>query len=118
MTKTVVLDVSHTSQFKRDYKKAAKQGKDLVLLKSIVDALRNCSTISAKFRDHALSNNWINHRELHLTTDWLLIYMIDKKNNTLVLVRLGSQARISFRTILKSSTICIIHWNVYHIAFL
>lgn len=86
MTKTAVLAVSHTTQFKRDYKKAVKQGKNLELLSSIIDALRHHSPILAKFRDHALSNNWINHRELHLTPDWLLVYMIDKNNNTLILV--------------------------------
>lgn len=94
MTKTAVLAVSHTTCFKRDYKKAVKQRKNLELLSFIIDALRHHNPILAKFRDHALSNNWINHRELHLTPDWLLVYTIDKKNNTLILVRLGSHSDI------------------------
>lgn len=94
MTKAAVLDVSHTNQFKRDYKKAIKQGKDLGILNAIIDALRHHNPVVSKFRNHALSNNWVNHRELHLTPDWLLVYMIDKKNNTLILVRLGSHSEI------------------------
>jgi len=94
MTKTAVLAVSHTTRFKRDYKKAVKQGKNLDLLSFIIDSLRHQDPILAKFRDHALSNNWINHRELHLSPDWLLVYMVDKKNNTLILVRLGSHSEI------------------------
>lgn len=94
MTKDLVLDVSHTTQFKRDYKKAIKQRKDLKLLSTIVDTLRHQQPIAAKFRDHTLFNNWINHRELHLAPEWLLIYTINKKNNTLTLVRLGSHSEL------------------------
>lgn len=94
MTKAAVLFVSHTSQFKRDYKKAVKQGRNIELLNYIIDALRHHTPLLAKLRDHALSNNWINHRELHLAPDWLLVYIIDRKTNTLTLVRLGSHSEI------------------------
>lgn len=94
MIKVVPLDLSRSTKFKQDYKKAVMQRRNLDILTTVVDALRHRKPIATKFRDHALSNNWVNHRELHLTPDWLLIYTIDKVNNTLTLVRLGSHAEI------------------------
>lgn len=88
------LDITRSNQFKRDYKKAKKQGKDLLLLHKVIDHLCHQKPLLPKFRDHALSNNWHNYRELHLSSDWLLVYQLVIKENLLKLARLGSHSEI------------------------
>ena len=47
-------------------------------------------TLPAKYRDHALTGNYIGYRECHILPDWLLIYKIEANTLTLVLTRTGS----------------------------
>ena len=87
-------EVKYTTQFKKDYKLAKKQGKNLTLLKQIVSALAEGKQLSEKYRDHALSGEWKGHRECHLQPDWLLIYYYDNNTLVLTLTRLGSHSMI------------------------
>ena len=48
------LFIKPTSQFKKDYKKVKKQGKNLKLLKNIIDDLAQDKKLSPKNRDHNL----------------------------------------------------------------
>ena len=61
-------------------------------LKTVVELLAGGKPLPPANRDHALSSNWANHRECHITPDWLLIYQI--KNDVLVLelARTGSHS--------------------------
>ncbi len=88
------LHIERSNQFKRDYKKAKKQGKNLLLLYQSIDHLCNHKPLPVKFRDHALFHNWHNYRELHLSSDWLLIYQLVIEKNLLRLARLGSHTEI------------------------
>lgn len=50
--------------------------------------------LRTKYKDHALQGNWKGFRELHIQSDWLLIYKIDGKKLILTLVRTGSHNKI------------------------
>ena len=82
----------HSSQFRKDYKKAARQRKDMDLLREVVEVLAAGEMVDAKFRDHALSGNWMGYRELHLKSDWLLIYKLTTEE--LRLARVGSHSEL------------------------
>ena len=71
----MALSIEYTTQFKRDLKKAKKQGRDLELLRTVMQLIADEKKLPAKLKDHSLSHNWNNHRELHLLNDWLLIYI-------------------------------------------
>ena len=45
-----------------------------------------------QYRDHQLKGNMGEYRELHIESDWLLIYKIDGINLLLYLERTGSHA--------------------------
>jgi mRNA interferase YafQ len=84
--------IVHSSQFRRDYKKAARQRKDMDLLREVVEVLVAGERVDARFRDHALSGNWMGYRELHLKPDWLLVYKLTTEE--LRLARVGSHAEL------------------------
>lgn len=86
--------VKFTSQFKKDAKRAEKQGKDISMMKATINSLASDEPLPDKFRDHALTGNWEGFRECHITPDWLLIYMKEKNVLILTLSRTGSHAEI------------------------
>lgn len=50
--------------------------------------------LAAKHRDHALSNNWQDHRDCHIKPDLVLIYR-KPATEILQLVRLDSHSELS-----------------------
>lgn len=81
-----------SSQFKKDYKKAIKQHKDISLLEDVVNKLATGESLSPKLKDHLLTGSLREYRELHLEPDWLLIYKITASE--LLLARLGSHSEL------------------------
>lgn len=68
MSKTKYI-VKPTSKFKKDYRMAVKRGLKTDLLKAVVTDLAMGEELSDKHRDHALTGNWVGHRECHILPD-------------------------------------------------
>ena len=69
-----MLDLVMTTQFRKDLKRINKRGKDLSLLKDVLQTLREEQALEEKYHDHALTGNYIGFRECHIQPDWLLVY--------------------------------------------
>ena len=82
--------VSQTTQFSRDIKKAAKRRKDLSKLRKIVTLLAAGKILDAKYRDHSLIGQWQPARDCHIEPDWVLIYTVTE--STLRLERTGTHS--------------------------
>ncbi|MDD0851144.1 type II toxin-antitoxin system YafQ family toxin [Enterococcus faecalis] len=89
-----MLEIFYTNQFKKDFKKAKKQGKNLEKLKEVLVLLQEQQTLPPKYKDHALIGNYIGTRECHIEPDWLLIYKIDGDKLILTLARIGSHSEL------------------------
>ena len=87
-------EVRFTGQFKKDLKRAKKQGKDTDELFAVIEKLSNGEALEAKYRDHSLSGNYKGCRECHIEPDWLLIYEIDDGILVLMLYRVGSHSEL------------------------
>ena len=90
--------VKRTAPFKREYKKAMKQGKDISLLLKLIEMLANDEPLPEKHRDHALVGDWKVYRECHVTPDWLLVYSKDEESGELLLIltRLANHNTLRF----------------------
>lgn len=86
--------VDYTSDFKKEYKKIKKQGKDIDKLKFIVEQLACGNTLEIQYKDHKLNNNkrFKDCRECHIDPDWLLVYRINDDELILLLVETGSHS--------------------------
>lgn len=84
--------VKTTSQFKRDYKHAIKRHLEISLLEDVVAHLALGEPLPDKNRDHALTGDWVGHRECHIQPDWLLIYRIEDNVLVLTLARTGTHS--------------------------
>ncbi len=89
--------IEPTTQFKRDYKREAKGQHRATLdadMKPVLHALANDLALEPRYRDHALTHDWKDHRDCHIKPDLVLIYR-KPDDSTLQLVRLGSHAELS-----------------------
>ena len=84
-----MLDLVMTTQFRKDLKRINKRGKDLSLLKDVLQTLREEQALEEKYHDHALTGNYIGLRECHIQPDWLLVYAINKEDLILTASRTG-----------------------------
>jgi mRNA interferase YafQ len=87
-----MLKLKKTSRFRRDYKLAKKQGRNLELLESVVQRLLNEETLDPKYKDHALSGEYAGQRACHLQPDWSLIYLVEHDILTLTLTHTGTHS--------------------------
>lgn len=86
--------VDYSSNFKKQYKKMARQGKDLNKLYAVVEMLSDGKTLDEKYKNHKLLDNkkYKNCEECHIEPDWLLIYRIDNDFLILLLLSTGSHS--------------------------
>ena len=84
--------VRATTAYAKDYKKAIKRHLPITKLQTVVAKLANGEPLPPANRDHALTGTWANHRECHITPDWLLIYQIKESVLVLELTRTGTHA--------------------------
>ena len=91
MRKTKYI-VKPTTQFKKDFKLAMKRSMKIELLEEVIAMLAMGETLPEKHKDHALTGNWMGHRECHILPDWLLIYRIEDEVLVLTLARTGTHS--------------------------
>lgn len=83
---------SPTTKFRRDVKRAQKQGRDLAHLKLVIQRLCKSESLEPQYHEHLLSGNYKGMKECHLSPDWLLIYEI--RDNKVIFHRLGSHSEL------------------------
>ena len=84
--------VKTTTQFKKDFKMAKKRGLKMELLREVITVLAMGETLPEKNKDHALTGNWIGHRECHILPNWLLVYRLEDEVLVLTLTRTGTHS--------------------------
>lgn len=85
-------EIVWTTQFKKDYKLALKRHLDIELLDNVIRVLSRGEPLPEKNKDHALTGDWIGHRECHILPDWLLVYRIEDDILVLTLARTGTHS--------------------------
>lgn len=83
-----MLELVRKSRFKKDFKKLHSSGKDLEKLAEVIRTLQAGGVLEERYRDHLLIGDHANHRECHVSPDWLLIYQATETE--LILIRTGS----------------------------
>ena len=92
----VKYQLRYTSEFKKNYKKIKKQGKDVKKLKVVISKLANGIELEEKYKNHILSDNkyYKNCVECHIEPDWLLVYQYINNELILILVATGSHSEL------------------------
>ena len=87
-----MYEFDYTARFLRDIKRLKRKHVDMSRLDDVLDALgqHDTSILKTRFRDHQLKGGLSEYRELHVDSDWLLVYRVDGARLTITLVRTGS----------------------------
>lgn len=96
MIKDTKRQIKRTAQFKKEYKLAKKQGKEIGKALDVIRKLANDEPLHEKYCDHQLTGKWKDFRECHITPDWLLIYKKTSDGLILILTRLASHSDLGF----------------------
>jgi mRNA interferase YafQ len=89
-----MLHPSTTTQFDKDKVKALKQKRDFARLSEVMGKLIKEQPLEAKYCDHPLKGDWKGFRDCHVTSDWVLIYKVDKEKKKIVFARLGTHSEL------------------------
>ena len=84
--------VKTTAQFKKDFKLAMKRGLRIELLEDAIAVLAMGGMLPDRNRDHALTGDWVGHRECHILPGRLLVYRIEDEILVLTLTRTGTHS--------------------------
>jgi len=82
--------VNQRKQFRRDYKRQKRRGKNIDKLDAIVALLVRYGTLDRAYKPHKLSGVYEGLWECHIESNWLLIYDVTEKE--VLLTRTGTHA--------------------------
>lgn len=84
--------VDYKKQFKKDYQRIDRTGRDLTRLFDAISLLQAGEPLPPHCRDHQLTGNLKDCRECHLGGAWLLLYQ--RNDETLIPIRTGSHSEL------------------------
>ena len=87
-----MYNIEYIGSFKRDYKLVLKRGYKEQLIQDIIGMLVTGVALPTKNKPHKLTGDYKDCWECHIQPDWLLIWQINVKNNTLILIRTGTHS--------------------------
>jgi mRNA interferase YafQ len=88
--------IKRGARFKRDMKRERNRLRERGLIEEFLAIIANLAegiVLDAKYLDHPLTGDWIDHRDCHIRPDLVLIYR-KEGNGILQLVRLGSHSEL------------------------
>ena len=95
------MEIKIEKSFKKDIQRDNKSGKysqkDFELLKSIITSLQIQEKIDKKFRRHPFKGNMNGYESIHIKNNWLLIFKIEEKYLTLVMLGKHTQIYQKFK---------------------
>lgn len=89
--------IKRTKDFEKSFKRLKRAGfiaKKREKIEFVIDTLALGKKLAFGYKDHQLRGELKDYRECHVLHDLLLVYKIEKKGAILILVEIGSHARV------------------------
>lgn len=81
-----------SKRFRKELEKCRKRGLNLADIQAVMLKLMDDEPLEVKHHDHPLAGDFIGCRECHIRPDWLLVYLLDNKDNSISFLRTGTHA--------------------------
>ncbi|WP_353079530.1 type II toxin-antitoxin system YafQ family toxin [Flavobacterium sp.] len=81
-----------TNRFEKELKLCKKRGYNMELIQKVISILSNTGKLPEKYKPHKLSGNYENCWECHIKGDWLLIWMQNDQELTLLFTNTGTHS--------------------------
>ena len=96
-----MLQIKIEKSFKKDIQRDKKSGnykpKDFKILKQIINDLQEEKEIDKIYKRHSLKGELNGFEALHIKSDWVLIFKVDTKYLTLVMIGKHTQVYKKFK---------------------
>jgi len=96
-----VLKIKIEKSFKKDIEKSKKSGnyskKDFALLKKIIENLETEKNIEPQYKRHPLKGEMNGYEVIHIKSDWLLVFKVNKEYLNLVMIGKHTQVYKKFK---------------------
>lgn len=92
-----MYEIVYTKRFSKSYKKLIRGGftkRATARFAIAVRELARSGELSKSFKDHQLQGVLAPYREFHLQGDLLVMYVLNKKEDVVVLVDIGTHAQL------------------------
>ena len=86
--------IKPSNRYARDVRRLAKAGYDLDRLEETVEILASGERLPDRFNDHEMKGDLKGIRECHIGPDWLLMYVKDREDLVLLLLRTGTHRAV------------------------
>ena len=93
----IIIEKSFKKDIERDKKSGQYSDKDFEVLKSIIVLLQNQENLNQKHKRHPLKGKLKHYESVHVKTDWLLIFKVDERYLTLVMLGKHTQVYKKFK---------------------
>lgn len=87
-----MYNISFSNQFKKDFKLCKKRGYDISKLEEVIIILQKNGKLPSKYKPHVLKGNYTGLWECHIKPDWLLVWLQDDNELTLLLTNTGTHS--------------------------
>jgi len=87
-----MYSISFSTKFKRDFKLCKKRGYDISKLEEVIRLLQKNGKLPSKYKPHLLKGNYDGLWECHIKPDWLLVWLQDDYQLTLLLTNTGTHS--------------------------
>ena len=84
--------VSTTNKFEKDLLRCKKRNCNMSLLSEAVSILAKCGTLPTKYKPHKLSGKYAGCWECHIKPDWLLVWLQNDEELTLLFTNTGAHS--------------------------
>ena len=96
-----MLKIKIEKSFKKDIEKAKKSGnyskEDFTLLKKIIENLETEKNIEPQYKRHPLKGEMNGYEVIHIKSDWLLVFKVNKEYLNLVMIGKHTQVYKKFK---------------------
>lgn len=83
-----------TKEFDRDVKRCKQDGRNMQLLKEVVDLLVEDGSLPAEYKPHILHAEYAGLWECHIEDDWLLVWRQNDNKLTLLFTNTGTHQEL------------------------
>ena len=83
-----------TQEFDKDVKRCKKNGRNMQLLRDVVELLEENGSVPESYKPHMLHDEYAGLWECHIEEDWLLVWRKNDKRLTLLLTNTGTHKEL------------------------
>jgi len=87
-----MYSIDYSNRFKKDVKRCAKRGLDIMALHTAISLLSQTGTLPPEYKAHKLTGNYAGLWECHIKPDWLMVWNQNETAMKLLLLKTGSHS--------------------------